>query len=275
MENQIIMIYCLCDDYIQSIGHRDWPNVKLCSAEILLVVITSMRFFHGNMSRALSFLVDCRFLRTSFSTSALNRRIYKIPEFWWNGILKFIQKWGRIAGLPLEYIVDAFPVSVCRNIRISRCHVYRSEEFRGYNVSKKEYFYGVKATVITTVEGYPVQAILCPGKEHDSVPFKFMDVDLPEGSRLYGDSAYLDYENEEKLRREKGIKLVAERKSNSTKPLALEDFVGLKYLRGGIERAFGQLSKFFPRTIHTRTPEGFELKIMAFIVAFATTFVSS
>jgi hypothetical protein len=185
---------------------------------------------------------------------------------------KTISSWGKIAGLPLEYIVDAFPVSVCRNIRISRCRVYRSEEFRGYNVSKKEYFYRVKAIVITTVEGYPVQ--VCPGKEHDSVPFKFMDVDLPESSRLYGDSAYLDYENEEKLRREKGIKLVAERKNNSTKPLALEDFVGLKYLPGGIERAFGQLSKFFPRTIHTRTPKRFELKTMAFIVTFATTFVS-
>lgn len=273
MNEQIIMIYCLCDDYIRSINHKDWPNVKLSTAEIMLIFISGMKFFYGNITRANTFLFEQGYLKNPFSISALNRRLYKIPTYWWDAMLKFTHQWGKVFGLPLEYIVDAFPVSVCRNIRIQKCRIYEGEEFRGYNFSKREYFYGIKATVITTAEGFPIQVTLCPGGEHDSVPFKFTEVDLPRGSRLYGDSAYLDYGNEEKLLKEKEVKLIAERKSNSTKPLQLEDYVSLKSIRGSIERAFGSLSRFLPRTIQVRTREGFELKVMGFILAYATTFL--
>lgn len=274
MNLHIITIYCLCDDYIQSLNHKDWPNAKLSSAEIMLILIVAMRFFYGNISRAKTFLIEFGYVKP-LSDSALNRRIHKIPEQWWNGILKFAQRWGNIRGLAESYILDAFPVSVCRNIRIRNCRVYQGEEFRGYNKSKREWFYGIKVTVVATAEGYPIQTLLCPGREHDSVPFKLMDLDLPIGSRLYADSAYLDYELEDRLMSEKQIKIIAERKSNSLRPMELEDYVGLRYLRGNIEPAFGQISKLFPRTIHARTAEGFELKILGFIIAFATTFILS
>lgn len=274
MNLHIITIYCLCDDYIQSLNHKDWPNAKLSSAEIMLIFIVAMRFFYGNIHRAKVFLFEAGYIKP-LSDSALNRRIHKLPIEWWTNILKFTQRWGSIAGLPMSYILDAFPVSVCRNIRIRNCRVYQGEEFRGYNKSKREWFYGIKVTAITTAEGYPVQVLLCPGREHDSIPFKFMELDLPEGSRLYADSAYLDYELEDRLMSEKKIKLIAERKSNSLRHMELEDYVGLRYLRGNIEQALGQLSKLFPRTIHVRTAEGFELKILGFIIAFATTFILS
>jgi hypothetical protein len=56
--------------------------------------------------------------------------------------------------------VDAFPVSVCRNIRIRNCRIYQGEEFRGYNFSKREYFYGIKVTVIASRDGCPLRVIL-------------------------------------------------------------------------------------------------------------------
>jgi hypothetical protein len=196
-----------------------------------------------------------------------------VKDEYWHEILEFIQTWNQKYKIPTEFIVDSFPVSVCRNIRIQRCRIYQGEEFRGYNKSKREYFYGLKATVITTRYGCPFKMILCPGREHDIVPFRVMNPDLPAGSELYGDSAYTDYDFEGRLLREKKIKMVVQRKSNSKRPLTFPEYTSLKMIRGNIETAFGKLSEMLPRKIHAVTAAGFELKVMGFIVGFATTFI--
>ena len=43
------------------------------------------------------------------------------------------------------YVIDKLPVSVCDNIRIRRSKIYSKEDFRGYQASKKRYFYGLKS----------------------------------------------------------------------------------------------------------------------------------
>jgi hypothetical protein len=273
MEIEIIAIYCILDDYIRSIGHKDWPNVKLSTAEIMLVAITGMKFFYGNLETARTFLIEHKYIKNTLSKSALNRRIHQVPKEWWENILEFIAKLRHQGKLPLEYILDAFPVSVCRNIRIQNCRIYQGEEFRGYNVSKREYFYGLKVTVITCRDGCPLRVILCPGREHDSVPFRFMKRNLPQGSEIYSDSAYLDYEHQDMLEEVEKIRLIAEPKSNTLRPIALHDFVNLKHIRKFIEGSFGVISRLLPRKIHAVTPEGFEIKILGFIVAAATNFL--
>ncbi|CCB85472.1 unknown protein [Parachlamydia acanthamoebae UV-7] len=69
------------------------------------------------------------------------------------------------------------------------------------------------------------------GSEHDSVPFKVMTRNLPKGSEIYGDSAYLDYEHQDMLEEVEKIRLIAQPKSNSIRPISLHDFVNLKYIR--------------------------------------------
>jgi Transposase DDE domain len=186
MELKIIAIYCLLDDYILSIGHKDWPNVRLSTAEVMLIYVIGMKFFYGNVDTARIFLMEHGYISNRLSKSGLNKRIHKIPTEYWEGTFEFMQRLRNKGILPLEYIVDAFPVSVCRNIRIRNCRIYQGEEFRGYNVSKREWFYGLKVTVIATCDGCPLRVILCPGSEHDSVPFKLMDRSLPHGSEIYG-----------------------------------------------------------------------------------------
>jgi hypothetical protein len=259
MELKIIAIYCLLDDYILSIGHKDWPNVKLSTAEVMLIYVVGMKFFYGNVETARIFLTEHRYIRNKFSKSCLSKRIHKIPAEWWEGFLEFIHRVRNKGSLPLEYIVDAFPVSVCRNIRIRNCRIYQGEEFRGYNVSKREWFYGLKVTVIASYDGCPLRVILCPGSEHDSVPFKLMNRSLPEGSEIYGDSAYLDYGYQDMLEEVENIRLIAEPKSNSLRPIGLHDFVNLKHIRKFIEGSFGVISRLLPRKIHAVTPEGFEI----------------
>jgi hypothetical protein len=273
METKIIALYCLCDDFTKHKGLKDWHNVKFTSSEVMFVAMTAMRFFYGNLSRTLSFLVSHKYISNPITFSALNKRIHKLGFECWHEILEFIQIWNQKYNMSLEFIVDSFPVSVCRNIRIQRCQIYQGEEFRGYNKSKREYFYGLKATVVTTRCGCPYRVILCPGREHDIVPFRVMDLDLPEGSEIYGDSAYTDYEFEDRLLEEKGIKLIVDRKLNSKRPLTFPECTSLRMIRGQIETSFGKLSEMLPRKIQAVTQAGFELKVLGFIAAFAATFV--
>uniref|UniRef100_UPI0006940EA2 IS982 family transposase n=1 Tax=Candidatus Protochlamydia sp. R18 TaxID=1353977 RepID=UPI0006940EA2 len=207
------------------------------------------------------------------SKSALNRRIHQIPMKWWEEILEFIQKLKNFGKLPFEYIVDAFPVSVCRNIRIQNCRIYRGEEFRAYNVSKRDYFYGLKVTVLASQDGCPLRVILCPGREHDAVPFKYMKRNLPAGSKIYGDSAYVDDKHQDMLEKIENIKLIVKPKSNSLRSIDLHDFVNLKHIRKFIEGVFGVISRLMLRKIHATTSNGFEIKVLGFLVAVATNFL--
>ena len=62
-----------------------------------------------------------------------------------------------------RYLLDLFPAALRDNTRISRSRVVRGEEFRGYIASKRRYFYGVRAQVVTTKEGVPVESAFLPG----------------------------------------------------------------------------------------------------------------
>jgi hypothetical protein len=82
-------------------------------------------------------------------------------------------------------------VTVCDNIRISRCKIVQGEEFRGYISSKKRYFYGVRAHVLATVDGIPVEIVFLPGRLHDVNVLKEMPFNLPPSSEIFSDSAFI------------------------------------------------------------------------------------
>ncbi len=166
---------------------------------------------------------------------------------------------------------------VCDNIRIRRCRIYPLEEghdndtpkkksFRGYIASKRRYFYGLRVHLVVTGAGEPVEFSLAAGSEADITVFK--ELDLPEGSIIFADKAYTDYDYEDLLE-EVGLHLKAQRKKNSKRPMpAWEEFLG-KPIRQYIETVFSGLSGLFARKIHAVMPRGFELKIVWFLLAFS------
>jgi hypothetical protein len=206
------------------------------------------------------------------SKSRLNRRIHCIAYDKWEGLLEFSHQWSRYHYIEKDFIVDSFPVPVCHNIRIKRCRIFQDEIFRGYNASKKQYFYGIKATVITNLCGHPLKMIIAPGNEHDLPALKVLNPsNLPKGSTLYGDAAYVDYDYEDQ-QLSNGIKLAIDRKSNSTRPYELEDYVNLRNHRKTIEGTFSTIVSLMPKKIHAIIAKGFELKVISFVIAAASIF---
>lgn len=188
-ELQIIAIYCFCDDFLKSRGHKDWPNVKMSLAEVMLVYIVAIRFFYGNIESAYRTLKDMKYVLRPIVKGQLNERLHAVDPRIWHELIKFAYEKAQVLNLSKDFIIDSFPVSVCRNSRINRCRIYQNEEFRGFNASKKEYFYGLKVN-IATAEGQPFEVSLSPGRYRDCDPFKLMDLQFPLGISLYGDSAY-------------------------------------------------------------------------------------
>jgi len=71
-EVQVIAIYCFCDDFLKSKGYKDWPNVKMSLAEIMLIYIVATRFFYGNIERAYTTLKDNKYISKPISRGQLN-----------------------------------------------------------------------------------------------------------------------------------------------------------------------------------------------------------
>ncbi|HEV2122331.1 MAG TPA: transposase, partial [Chloroflexota bacterium] len=95
----------------------------------------------------------------------------------------------------------------------------RGEAFRGYCASKKQYYFGLKVCVIVTEVGEPVELLLVPGSTADITALRCMDLNLPEGSTLFGDSGFLDIGFETDLCEEAGLRLVVPRRSNMKEQL--------------------------------------------------------
>ena len=172
----------------------------------------------------------------------------------------FVQNWN--------YIIDSFPLRVFHNIRISRSKLLKGAQRRGYNASKREYFYGVKVQLVTTSKGIPVELCFVPGSEHDVEALRKMYFDLPAESSLYGDSAFTEYEMEELYKETELIKLMISRKANSKRAdLPYQAFLKTT-MRKRIETTISEIVEMTPHSIHAVTFEGFLLKILLFIMAY-------
>jgi hypothetical protein len=277
MNDTITTIYCLCDDFLKAMRHRDDYQVRLSTAEVMTVSLVAATFFGGNINKTRLFLSEYGYMPKMISKSHLNRRLHAIDPTLWQGLFTLLAEVfksdqhdpGR------TYAVDSLPVPVCDNIRIRRCRLYPLEgdstanaAFRGYIPSKRRYFYGLRVHLVVTGAGEPVEFALAAGSEADVKVFKDLELDLPEGSIIYADKAYTDYDYEDLLE-EIGLHLKAQRKKNSKRPLpAWEEFLG-KPIRQYIETVFSRLTDFFPKKIHAVTPRGFELKIVCFLLAFS------
>jgi hypothetical protein len=166
-------------------------------------------------------------------------------------------------------VIDSLPIAVCDNIRIPRAKLYPEERFRGYLPRKKRYFYGLKIHLLVTKAGQPVEFFLTHGSFGDVDALKSYAFHLPAGSIVYADRAYNDYEIEDLLKEVEHIQLVPMRKKNSKR--AVPPYVSFvqHYYRKMIETAGSLIAQMLPKSIHAVTPQGFELKVALFVVAYS------
>ena len=269
MEMQIIAIYIICDELIKQAGIKDNSQSKMTTAEIMTCALVAAEFFGGNHQKACLFLKDYKHIPNMIGKSRFNRRLHAIPNELWSMFLLALSEIHQQNNPEKEYCIDSFPVAVCQNIRIWRSKIYRGEDFRGYIASKRQYFYGLKVHMITSKNGCPIEFSFAAGSDSDIKIFKEMNLDLPKGSKIYGDKAYNDYIHEDLAREALEIEIVAQRKDNSKRKISPALNYILSTTRKRIETTFSCITQLFPKTIHAVRAKGFELKITMFILVYS------
>lgn len=266
MIDKITALYVITDDILKAIGHPEDCRRSLSDAEVLTTAFVAATFFSGNQTHARHYLSETGLMPQMLGNSRFCRRLHAISGL----MVDLFHQLGMVlkqASATPEYLLDSFPVALCDNIRIPRCRLVRSEDYRGYIAAKKRYFYGVRVHLLSTASGIPVEFVFLPGAAHDLRGLAALSLNLPVGSEVYGDAAYTDYQIEDNLKLE-DIALKVMRKANSKR----QDPPWTQYykqsIRHRIETVFSQITRCFPKSIHAVTFEGFLLKLLAFIFAF-------
>jgi len=267
MHQQIITFYQVCDAYLQHKGFQDDPQAKMTTTEVFTTALVAAWFFGNNLRLARQALSESGLVVYMLSESRFNRRWHKIKDIDWQGILSLLQEQNP----PDTYVIDSCPMPVCHNQRAGRCRLYQDQggAYWGYCAAKEEYYYGLKAHVIVTASGRPVEVLLLCGCSADLTGLKEMALALPAGSRLYADKAYTDYAFEEALLTERQITLLPIRKSNHKRQHEDKVAKALCYGRKRIETSFSQITAKLPHRLRAVTAAGFESKVLALFVAFA------
>lgn len=269
MNDEIVAIYCLCDDILQAMNHRGDPQQEMSDAEVMTTAIVATMYFCGNYEKARKYLSEPQYIPKMLSRSRFNRRLYRVEPMLLVLFEALGQTWKQL-NTESVYSIDSFPIPVCDNIRIPRSKIYGGkEEYRGYQASKKRYFYGIKIHLMVTESGEPVEFFLTNGAFADVKGLRVFPFDLPKGSVVYADRAYNDYEVEDLLLEAENIHLSAMRKSNSTRPVAGCVQFLQHHKRKVIETTGSLISQLLPKSIHAVTAKGFELKSMLFVLALS------
>lgn len=266
MMDKVTAIYVIIDDLLKKMEHKEDCRRRFSDAEMFTVVLVSCLYFGGNIEKARCYFLSHKIFSFMLEKSRFNRRMHQEALLLMSLFEQFTHVFKSL-NTSCVYRMDSFPVKVCHNIRIPRCKILKGKEFRGKCASKREYFYGVKVCLILTEEGFPVEVEFLPGSAHDSRFLKALALDFTPGDKVYADAAFINYDLED-IYKEENIELSVERKRNSKRKD--EPYVAFlkNHMRKAVETEFSVLTALMPSTIHAVTFQGFQIKLLAFIVAF-------
>jgi len=140
MDDFTVTIYCIIDDYLKKTNNQIDSKRKMNDAEIITTAFVAIRYFGCNYAKAMDYMKK-HFKCNVPDKSNFNRMLMRLSERIHYIFIAFARVFKHL-NTSCEYIIDSFPIAVCKNIRIPRCKLLQDEAYRGYNKSKREYFYG-------------------------------------------------------------------------------------------------------------------------------------
>jgi hypothetical protein len=250
---------------LRVLNYKDHSQAEVSGAEILFVAVMVAKYFHNQHDRALAVFIRIGDIG-QVSVSRYNRRLHQLAD-WLPALIEIL---GEVFAQGEIFIVDSFPLPVCKRVRARRCRKVRGIEYCGYCATKKEKFFGWRLHLICDTRGIPVSFDVLPAACQDLTPVHELSFDLPPASRLLGDKAYIAQDDATTILDETGVYLIAARRKNMP-PLAWADDWDLRHYRCRIETTYSQLEAMGLQRLHVRTQAGFEIKVFASLLALTFT----
>jgi hypothetical protein len=178
MLDKIIATFCILDDLLTILHHRNDPQAKITDSEILTIAILACQEFGGNMRKALQWVKALQLFSFVPSESRFNRRLHRLMPLLHALAPLFHAMWQHLEPCT-DYALDTFPMPVCENIRANRCRIAPDKAFRGYVPAHRHYFHGVKVHLLVASGGFIAEFWLTPGSWHDLTGLYGMALDIP------------------------------------------------------------------------------------------------
>ena len=264
MEQRMITIYCLIEEFFKEVmskkGHK---LAEISDAEVLFLGYLAVSDFNGNYAKAHYYGMGMK-LVNKVEYSRFIRRIIQLEEEIEQLFVFLSELFIKLNGSQI-YSVDSFPVEICQIQREKRSRLWRDISMKGYNASKKRYFYGFKVHMVVTTNQEPVSCYISEGSIHDTTAsFKFLS-NLPKNSIVIGDKGYISSKLESFLAKF-GIELSAlKRKNMKSDP----NHKVKRKIRKSVETAFSVLTAKFGKVIKATSIRGFLVKLKLFILAYS------
>jgi len=263
MEQRIITIFYLIDEYLKIMGIKDDVRAKVSNSEILLVGYIAVSDFNGNYYKAYNYCKMLRFVKMPEYSRFIRRinHLEKIIEKLFNWLSKLFMK--------LEdtqiYSVDSFPVELCDIIRERQVNLWNNISLKGYNASKKKFFYGFKVHMVVTTNKEPIHFFISEGSMHDVTASYHLLPYLSRGSIVIGDKGYVSGKLENFLKN-LDITLSPIFRNNMQKD---SRYAIKRKIRKGVETAFSMITAKFGKVIKATSIGGFLTKLKLFILAYS------
>ncbi len=271
MDSQIVAVFCLCDDLLKALHHHEDSQSQMSDAEVMTTAIVAALRFRGNFESACHFLQESGDIPKMLGKSRFNRRVHRIQDLFLTLFRVLGETWKELNSQSI-YVIDSYPIAACDNYRIRRSRRYSGEDWRGYQASKRRYFYGLKIHIMVTEQGQPVEFFLTPGGVSDTTAYGYYEFDLPEQAWITADKAYTDYVIEDVIN-DAGLRMRPMRRKNSKRPFPPWIFYLQTTYRKIVETTGSLIERLLPKSIHSVTAKGFELKVGLFVLATSLNFL--
>jgi hypothetical protein len=116
VDDQIVAIYCWCDDVLKALHHYEDPSRQMSDAEVMTTAIVAALYFGGNWERARDLLHAGGYISAMLGKSRFNRRLHAIADRFLI-VFQVLSELFKQLNADSVYVIDSFPVPVCDNIR--------------------------------------------------------------------------------------------------------------------------------------------------------------
>lgn len=255
----IVTTYVVLDDQMRQLAFQDDVRTTLTAAEILTVAVVAARYFQNHQERALSVMIQLGYIRR-LSMSRFNRRLHQLM----GQVRRLSSSIRSLLPRASLYLIDTFPLPICKRVRQRRCRKARGERFLGRCEAKREWFFGYKLHWCCDAAGIPMAFTLRPARRHERSAVSLLLSHLPLGATAVGDAAYVSRKRAD-FWQQRGIRLVARHFPWMTPNTDEEKELLQK--RQIIETVHSQLESMGVQRLRARTRSGFCLKVICSLLA--------
>jgi hypothetical protein len=114
---------------LKALQHTEDAQCQMSDAEVMTTAIVAALDYGGNLEKARRMLQREGYIPNMLGKSRFNRRWHRSAASYLALFSQLGETWKQLNSQSI-YVIDSFPIAVCDNYRIGRCHIYHNVDYR-------------------------------------------------------------------------------------------------------------------------------------------------